>query len=56
MDMFISLFCHVTSEITYAADVAGLEYSIDSVHRGLTLCVTGFSHKLPVCTFLPREL
>lgn len=48
MDLFMGLFSHVTSELTYEADVAGLEYCMDSTHRGLTLSVEGFSQKLPV--------
>ena len=52
MDIFVDLYSHVTAEQTYAADMAGLEYSIDSNHRGLTLSVTGFSHKLDVCIML----
>ena len=48
MDMFIELYSYVTSELTYAAEVAELEYSMDLVSRGLTLSVEGFSHKLHV--------
>ena len=46
--MFVDLYCHVTSELTYEAEVAELEYSIEVTRRGLTLVVEGFSHKLHV--------
>ncbi len=48
MDMFVDLYCHVTSELTYEAEVAELEYSIEITRRGLSLIVEGFSHKLHV--------
>ena len=48
MDMFVDLYCHVTSELTYEAEVAELDYSIEVTYRGLTLIVEGFSHKLHV--------
>lgn len=48
MDIFVDLFHHITSELTYAAEVADLEYNMELVNRGLTLVVKGFSHKLHV--------
>lgn len=48
MDMFMELYIHITSELTYAAEVAELEYGMDITCRGLTLAVKGFSHKLHV--------
>jgi secreted Zn-dependent insulinase-like peptidase len=52
MDLFMGLFSHVTSELTYDADIAGLEYSLESNSRGLALTMTGFNHKLPVRTYV----
>ena len=48
MDMFVELYCHVTSELTYEASVAELEYTLEVTKRGLSLVVEGFSHKLHV--------
>ena len=48
MDMFAALYAHLTSELTYAASLAQLEYSIEVNNRGLALSVEGFSHKLHV--------
>lgn len=48
IDMYLGLISHLTSELTYAAEVAELEYSIDVSYRGLTLTVQGFSHKIHV--------
>ncbi len=48
MDAFLNLYQHVFSELTYSAEVAELEYSMDITYRGLTLILHGFSHKFKV--------
>lgn len=48
MDIFINLYEYNISELGYEAEVAQLEYSIDTFHRGMTLTVNGLHHKLPI--------
>eukprot|EP01127_Copromyxa_protea_P008826 TRINITY_DN2034_c0_g1_i1.p1 TRINITY_DN2034_c0_g1~~TRINITY_DN2034_c0_g1_i1.p1 ORF type:complete len:979 (-),score=187.89 TRINITY_DN2034_c0_g1_i1:64-2946(-) len=46
--LFVLLLEDQLNEITYYADVAGLEYSCNSTYRGFLLSVHGFDEKLPV--------